>query len=109
MGGASLLFRKKEQEESDIGEEYLRVHLGRIPPEFYLGLDPAVTAMRQATHAALTKQVSNQGRKDKKHKKGGKHRHRLSRDNLNDTKIEISNLASGNSNQKNDEVNEKNM
>ena len=35
MGGASLLFRKKEEEESDIGEEYLRIHLGRIPPEFY--------------------------------------------------------------------------
>ena len=35
MGGASLLFRKKQDEESDIGEEYLRIHLGRIPPEFY--------------------------------------------------------------------------
>lgn len=45
MGGASLLFRKKE-EDSDIGEEYLRVHLGRIPQEFYNGLDPAVTALR---------------------------------------------------------------
>lgn len=35
MGGASLLFRKKEEGDSDIGEEYLRVHLGRVPPEFY--------------------------------------------------------------------------
>lgn len=46
MGGASLLFRKKEEEDSDIGEAYLRVHLGRVPPEFYSGLDPAVSAMR---------------------------------------------------------------
>jgi hypothetical protein len=35
MGGASLLFQNKKDEESDIGEEYLRIHLGRIPPEFY--------------------------------------------------------------------------
>ena len=46
MGGASLLFRKKEEEESDVGEEYLMVHLGRVPPEFYSGLDPAVSVMR---------------------------------------------------------------
>jgi hypothetical protein len=46
MGGASLLFRKKEEEESDVGEEYLRVHLGRVPPEFYSRLDPAVSVMR---------------------------------------------------------------
>ena len=55
MGGASLLFRKKEEEDSEIGEEYLRVQLGRIPPEFYYGLDPVVSAMRKATHAAFHK------------------------------------------------------
>jgi hypothetical protein len=34
MGGAGLLFRKKNT-DSDIGEEYLLSHLGRIPPEFF--------------------------------------------------------------------------
>lgn len=53
MGGASLLFRKKQEDESDIGEEYLKVHLGRIPPEFYSGMDQTVSAMRKATHAAF--------------------------------------------------------
>ena len=88
MGGASLLFRKKQEEDSDIGEEYLRVHLGRIPPEFYLGLDPAVSALRQAAHAAMQRQVSNQGKKDKKHKKGAKNHHRRSKDGPLDPKLE---------------------
>jgi hypothetical protein len=34
MGGAGLLFRKKNT-DSDIGEEYLLNHIGRIPPEFF--------------------------------------------------------------------------
>ena len=79
MGGASLLFRKKDEEDSDIGEEYLRTYLGRIPPEFYSGISPAVTAMRQALH----EQVSNLGKKDKKHKKGKKQSHLRSRDRSN--------------------------
>jgi hypothetical protein len=34
MGGAGLLFRKKTN-DSDIGEEYIFNHLGRIPSEFF--------------------------------------------------------------------------
>ena len=48
MGGAGLLFRKKNT-DSDIGEEYLLNHIGRIPPEFFQGMDEEQIAKRKAT------------------------------------------------------------
>lgn len=48
------------------------VHLGRIPPEFYNGMDPAVSAMRKATHAVLQNKILTEGKKEKTRKKGWK-------------------------------------
>ena len=79
MGGASLLFGKKQGDESDIGEEYLMVHLGRIPLEFYDGMDPAVSAMRKATHAVLQNKILTEWKKDKTRKKGRKNYYQRTR------------------------------
>lgn len=57
LGGAGLLFRKKDN-DSDIDEQYLIMNLGRIPPEYYEGMNEQQLSESKAQSAMIEVQMN---------------------------------------------------
>ncbi len=57
LGGAGLMFMNKDN-DSHIGEQYLIMNLGRIPPEYYEGMNEQQLSDSKAQSAMIEAQIS---------------------------------------------------